>query len=272
MCSRPPQPAPPAILHSALLPVASLLGTWQGKGAGKYPTIEPFEYEEELTFTHVGKPFFEMKQRTWHPVSKLPMHTETGYLRMTPRGPELVVSDPTGLAEVYSGSVQRDGEALVLAFESSAIQKTATAKEVSSMTRTLRLAPDVSGSLLLTCSLAMAAVGQPLQEHLTSTLALSPAISAAQAKSLLPHATLIDCRNADEVASLSGLPGARHVPLDVLLSGSIQETLPDLDKSKPVVVYCHSGRRSLRAATFLRQHQIPALSLEGGLAAWPASP
>jgi hypothetical protein len=42
---------------------------------------------------------------------------------MTPRGPELVISDPTGLAQVYVGSVAEEGGATVIKFDSTSIAK-----------------------------------------------------------------------------------------------------------------------------------------------------
>ena len=46
-----------ADLHPDLKALAPLLGVWEGRGSGKYPTVEPFDYVEEVVFSHVGKPF-----------------------------------------------------------------------------------------------------------------------------------------------------------------------------------------------------------------------
>jgi len=48
-----------AALHQNLEKVRFLIGTWRGVGKGVYPTIKPFEYKEEISFSpaHVSKPF-----------------------------------------------------------------------------------------------------------------------------------------------------------------------------------------------------------------------
>lgn len=148
-------------LHPDLEPIAFLLGTWRGSGRGDYPTIEGFTYEEEITFTHVGKPFLFYHQRTWDPEGRL-LHTEAGYLRpVAPDHAELVIAQPTGITEIHAGPLE-DG---TLRLRSLQVGLTPTAVDVRSTARTITVAADV-----LRYELDMAAVGQPMQFHLEASL------------------------------------------------------------------------------------------------------
>jgi hypothetical protein len=154
-------------LHPALEPIAFLLGEWEGPGEGHYPTIEPFAYTEHLTFGHVGKPFLTYQQRTWGP-DGAGMHIETGYLRVpgpAPDGPghavELVLSMPTGVVEVHTGTVV-DGD---IGLASALVGLSPTAKRVDGTERRFRLDGD-----RLVVDFAMAAVGEPMHHHLHSEL------------------------------------------------------------------------------------------------------
>lgn len=147
-----------------LTPVSSLLGTWKGDGAGSYPTIESFTYSEELVVTDIGKPFLHYVQRTWSPTG-MPMHTETGYLRVPGDGSvELVLSQPTGQSELAEGTLVAGGDRLVLEFEAT-VMNSASAKRVEATRRSY----EVSGDRMTT-TFAMAAVGRPMTHHLSSEL------------------------------------------------------------------------------------------------------
>lgn len=151
-------------LHLDVEPLRALLGTWAGPGAGSYPTIEPFEYLEEITFGHVGKPFLAYGQKTRDASTGLPLHAETGYWR--PAGPgrvEVVLSHPSGLLELQLGTI----EGTVIELRSSAVVGTPTAKPVTEVHRRFELSDD---GQVITYDLSMAAMGLGLTHHLHAEL------------------------------------------------------------------------------------------------------
>lgn len=155
-----------AELHPDLEALAPLLGTWAGRGAGEYPTIEPFDYFEEVAFSHVGKPFLAYVQKTRAVADGSPLHAEAGYLRVPqPGNLELVLAHPTGVAEIEVGTFSAVGGVIELDLSTTSIGLTPTAKEVSALGRSLRIEGDE-----LSYSLRMGAVGQPLQHHLAAVL------------------------------------------------------------------------------------------------------
>lgn len=157
-------------LHPDIASLAALLGTWSGRGTGDYPTIEPFGYTEEVTFGHIGKPFLTYSQRTRSDDSInggcLPLHAETGYLRMpSPGRVELVLAHPSGITEIDEGTATGSAANLIIEVHSTHVGCTSTAKEVAALARSFRIDGDE-----LTYTLLMGAVGQSLQHHLTATL------------------------------------------------------------------------------------------------------
>ena len=160
----------PVDLHPDLEALAPLLGTWAGKGAGKYPTIEPFEYLEEVVFSHVGKPFLAYAQKTKAAVDGKPLHAETGYLRVSQPGRvELVLAHPNGITEIDAGTYTVTGDVIDVELSSTTIGLAPTAKEVTALGRSFRFDGDK-----LSYTLRMGAMGQPLQDHLTAVLHRKP--------------------------------------------------------------------------------------------------
>ena len=101
----------PDNLHPDCAPVAWLLGTWQGNGHGDYPTIEPYQFGQELIFTHDGRPFFHYFSRAWivdedgEKVRDAAL--ETGFLRCRPEGRmELLLTHNTGFVEIWYGEAE----------------------------------------------------------------------------------------------------------------------------------------------------------------------
>jgi hypothetical protein len=149
-------------LHPDLEPLGFLLGTWSGTGFGQYPTIHPFRYEETVTFSHVGKPFLVYSQRSTHAADGRLLHGESGFWRMPgPGSVELVAAHPNGIVEISEGEL--DGRAVRV--RSTLVGCTTTAKDVRSIERRLV----VEGGVLRS-SLAMAAVGQVVTNHLVAEL------------------------------------------------------------------------------------------------------
>ena len=152
-------------LHPLCEPLRPLLGTWSGRGHGEYPTIDPFDYREEITFAHVGKPFVSYVQRTKLESTGLPAHAESGYLRAVGDDEyEFVISSPTGLVEIDQ-AVVTPGSPFTIEITATAVHRTPRAKEVTALTRRITIDGDV-----LRYDFAMAAVGHPLTHHLRAEL------------------------------------------------------------------------------------------------------
>jgi hydroxyacylglutathione hydrolase len=76
---------------------------------------------------------------------------------------------------------------------------------------------------------------------------------------------VLDVRRASEWQA-GHVEHARHKPLDSLASA-----LTDLDKSKPVAVYCKGGYRSAIAASLLQRAGFEqVMNVTGGFDAWTA--
>ena len=158
-------------LHPALLALLPYIGEWRGRGKGGFPTIEDFDYAQEIRISHDGRPFLHYESRAWildeqsQPVR--PAMREVGWLRPVMQDGhatdevEALLTNPTGIMELYLGRV--NGTQLEMATD--AVLRTSTAKEV---TAGHRLYGIVEGALLYAQD--MAAVGHGLSPHLSARL------------------------------------------------------------------------------------------------------
>ncbi|MBM45913.1 MAG: fatty acid-binding-like protein [Acidimicrobiaceae bacterium] len=156
----------PPTLHEACQPLSVIIGEWHGSGAGQYPGIAEFEYQEQIIVSHVGKPFLTYSQKTKNSSDGQPLHSEQGFLRIIDdKNLEMVVAQPTGIVEVHSGFYASNPNSCVMDLHSTHVAVTATAKPVEQVHRLLRIADDT-----MTYDLSIAAVGKPIQQHLKASL------------------------------------------------------------------------------------------------------
>ncbi|MCF3137111.1 FABP family protein [Streptomyces olivochromogenes] len=154
--------------HALLEPVLGFLGTWHGQGQGGYPTLAgDFTYAQEVTFSHDGRPFLCYEARAWlldaEGAPLRPAARESGWWRLQPDGRvEALITQPTGIAEIAVGQAAQD----TVDLSTHEVALTPTAKEVNATRRRYTL----TDSDTLTFVHDLAAVGQPLQHHLSATL------------------------------------------------------------------------------------------------------
>ena len=169
-------PILPSSLPEQLLPLSWLIGRWAGVGTGHYPTIEDFRFGQEVSFATDGRPFLIYWSRSWMLDDDgnrvRPLATETGFWRPRPDNRvEVQLAHPTGYSEVWYGQITVTGlENAVITgakaeLATEVVSRTESAKEYLQGERLYGL---VNGRLLWTFD--MAAMGQPLQNHLAATL------------------------------------------------------------------------------------------------------
>ena len=150
-----------------IIPMAWTIGTWHGVGVGGYPDVPEFRFGQELTIAELpGKPFLHHVSRSWllddDGEQVRPLAQETGYWRPDADGSlELVLAHPTGFVEIWVGAV--NGAKIELSTD--VVARTETAKDYTAGHRLYGL---VAGQLLWAYD--MAAMGHPLQPHLSATL------------------------------------------------------------------------------------------------------
>ena len=92
-------------------------------------------------------------------------------------------------------------------------------------------------------------------------------LSAKEVHDLIAKDTnvfLLDVRTKEEYLSETGrLPNAYLIPVDEL-----ESRIAEVPRSKNVVTYCRSGRRSVRAAEILNKNGVKASTMDGGILEW----
>ena len=82
-------------------------------------------------------------------------------------------------------------------------------------------------------------------------------------KSGVDAPALLDVREAWEW-DLAKIQGSVHIPM-----GQIPDKVNEIDPSRPTVVICHHGMRSLQVVAFLQRMGFDNLhNLSGGIDAW----
>lgn len=150
-------------LPAPLVPLAWLVGTWEGVGVtdrtadrapdGPSPDGESqpqdAQFGQEVTFAHEGLPFLRYESRTWlleeNGAPGEPLYTETGFWRPLPGlGVEVLLAHPDGVVEVYLGTV--DGARVEL--RTDVVARTDSPKEQPGYSAGHRLYGGVEGDLL----------------------------------------------------------------------------------------------------------------------------
>lgn len=90
-------------------------------------------------------------------------------------------------------------------------------------------------------------------------------ISAAWVENHLGDVTVLDVREADEIASdAASIRGAVAIPI-----GELASRLNEIPRSRPIVTVCRSGKRSAQATVILRKNGFSEVAnLKGGMMEW----
>ncbi len=124
----------PSDLHPDLVPLAFLLGNWEGAGVFDFPGAEKCNFGQEVTFTHDGRPFLEYTSHTWvldgDGKKVRPLESENGYWRIdAERRVEVAMARDAGVIEIWYGELAKNKPQIDLATD--AVARLASADEYS---------------------------------------------------------------------------------------------------------------------------------------------
>nr|XP_002764057.1 peroxynitrite isomerase THAP4-like [Callithrix jacchus] len=155
----------PPKMKPVVEPLSWMLGTWLSDPprAGTYPTLQPFQYLEEMHILHVAQPMLSFLFNSFH----LDTHKqkECGFIRLKPDTNKVafVSTQNTCVVEVEEGEVNEQE----LCITSHSIARISFAKEPHVEQFTWKFRLNSEGKLEQTVS--MATTTQPMTQHLHVT-------------------------------------------------------------------------------------------------------
>ncbi|MEM6660217.1 MAG: rhodanese-like domain-containing protein [Pseudomonadota bacterium] len=111
-----------------------------------------------------------------------------------------------------------------------------------------------------------------VKDMMAAANAVVERIDTARAKTLLDQGgLLLDVRDAVELQQSGRAAGAHHIPRSMLefrADDALQSHDPELQKDRPVVLYCASGGRAALAGKLLHDMGYEHIYNMGGLSDW----
>jgi len=149
-------------LHPDLEALSWLVGNWTGKGRGLWSSEAGFEFVDEMSFEHDGRPILVYHQRTSR-TDRVPSHAELGFVTPSSGGDfHWTIAEPNGITEVLVGRILEGSFEL----ETTEIGHTPTTDNVTTVQR--RLSPVDAGRLRV--EVAIGVNGEPPAPHTESLL------------------------------------------------------------------------------------------------------
>jgi hypothetical protein len=156
-------------LHPQCLLLSPLVGVWRGKGEAEYPSLlGQFEYGQQITFSHDGRPFLAYEARAWllNQSGQVlgPAAREVGWWRVDPDETiEMVLAHAFGICEIYyGGRTSEDSWEL----STNTVVRSNSARETTEAKRVYAILDD--GSLAYMEERALRRL--PMQHHLAAQL------------------------------------------------------------------------------------------------------
>ena len=153
-------------LHPDLMPIAWLVGRWEGTGKATYPETEDFDFGQQVDFAHNGGPYLHYLSQIFE------MDAEGHAVRAAGHGDRILA--PAARRQAGGGalppgrlrrSLVRHVAGAKIELSTDAVVRTASAEDYSAGQR---LYGTVEGDLLWTFD--KAAAGHPLQSHMWARL------------------------------------------------------------------------------------------------------